>query len=229
MQEKERGVRNLMDTLILEHISYQYKKADREVLKDVNCRFSSGEMAAVIGPSGSGKTTFLSILAGLDMPTSGTIRMDGQDMLGMDRDLWRRREVAVIFPSTLLENAMFPLELNGTSGKEAAREAKANLKLVGLAEEKFKRYPANLSGGEQQRVAIARSLSSGARILLADEPTGNLDEENTKNIISIFRRLAHELGYCIIVVTHDNEIAAISDAVWKMTDGELVHYEAVQG
>ena len=162
--------------------------------------------------------------------------MDGQDMLGMDRDLWRRREVAVIFQSfqlfprlTVLENAMFPLELNGTSGKEAAREAKANLKLVGLAEEKFKRYPANLSGGEQQRVAIARSLSSGARILLADEPTGNLDEENTKNIISIFRRLAHELGYCIIVVTHDNEIAAISDAVWKMTDGELVHYEAVQG
>ena len=100
---------------------------------------------------------------------------------------------------------------------------------MGLAEEKFKRYPANLSGGEQQRVAIARSLSSGARILLADEPTGNLDEENTKNIISIFRRLAHELGYCIIVVTHDNEIAVISDAVWKMTDGELVHYEAVQG
>ena len=236
MQEKERGVRNLMDTLTLEHISYQYKKADREVLKDVNCRFSSGEMAAVIGPSGSGKTTFLSILAGLDMPTSGTIRMDGQDMLGMDRDLWRRREVAVIFQSfqlfprlTVLENAMFPLELNGTSGKEAAREAKANLKLVGLAEEKFKRYPANLSGGEQQRVAIARSLSSGARILLADEPTGNLDEENTKNISSIFRRLAHELGYCIIVVTHDNEIAVISDAVWKMTDGELVHYEAVQG
>lgn len=223
-----------MDTLTLEHISYKYKKADTDVLKDVNCHFSSGEMAAVIGPSGSGKTTFLSILAGLDMPTSGTILKDGHDVLGMDRDLWRRREVAVIFQSfqlfprlTVLENAMFPLELNGTHKKEAARQAKVYLELVGLTEEKFKRYPANLSGGEQQRVAIARSLSSGARILLADEPTGNLDGENTKNIISIFKRLAHELNYCIIVVTHDPEIAAVSDAVWKMTDGKLVFYEAV--
>ena len=218
-----------MNTLTMEHISYRYKKADKNVLKDVNCHFSSGEMAAVIGPSGSGKTTFLSILAGLDMPTSGTILKDGQDVLGMDRDLWRRREVAVIFQSfqlfprlTVLENVMFPLELNGTPKKEAAKQARANLELVGLAEEKFKRYPANLSGGEQQRVAIARSLSSGARILLADEPTGNLDGENTKNIISIFMRLAHELGYCIIVVTHDPDVAAVSDVVWKMTDGELV-------
>ena len=218
-----------MNTLTLEHISYKYKKADKNVLKDVNCHFSGGEMAAVIGPSGSGKTTFLSILAGLDMPTSGTILKDGQDVLGMDRDLWRRREVAVIFQSfqlfprlTVLENVMFPLELNGTPKKEASRQARANLELVGLAEEKFKRYPANLSGGEQQRVAIARSLSSGARILLADEPTGNLDGENTKNIISIFMRLAHELGYCIIVVTHDPDVAAVSDVVWKMTDGELV-------
>ena len=218
-----------MNTLTLEHISYRYKKADKNVLKDVNCHFSSGEMAAVIGPSGSGKTTFLSILAGLDMPTSGTILKDGQDVLGMDRDLWRRREVAVIFQSfqlfprlTVLENVMFPWELNGTPKKEATRQARANLELVGLAEEKFKRYPANLSGGEQQRVAIARSLSSGARILLADEPTGNLDGENTKNIISIFMRLAHELGYCIIVVTHDPDVAAVSDVVWKMTDGELV-------
>lgn len=223
-----------MNTLTLEHISYKYKKADKNVLKDVNCHFSSGEMAAVIGPSGSGKTTFLSILAGLDTPTSGSIMKDGQDVLGMDRDLWRRREVAVIFQSfqlfprlTVLENVMFPLELNGTPKKEATRQAKANLELVGLAEEKFKRYPANLSGGEQQRVAIARSLSSGARILLADEPTGNLDGENTKNIISIFMHLAHELGYCIIVVTHDSDVAAVSDVVWKMTDGELVHYEAV--
>lgn len=132
MQEKERGVRNLMDTLTLEHISYQYKKADREVLKDVNCHFSSGEMAAVIGPSGSGKTTFLSILAGLDMPTSGMIRMDGQDMLGMDRDLWRRREVAVIFQSfqlfprlTVLENAMFPLELNGDVRKRGSQRGES--------------------------------------------------------------------------------------------------------
>lgn len=228
MQEKERGVRNLMDTLTLEHISYQYKKADREVLKDVNCRFSSGEMAAVIGPSGSGKTTFLSILAGLDMPTSGTIRMDGQDMLGMDRDLWRRREVAVIFQSfqlfprlTVLENAMFPLELNGTSGKEAAREAKANLKLVGLAEEKFKRYPANLSGGEQQRVAIARSLSSGARILLADEPTGNLDTRSGNEIMELLKISNKKYKQTIIMITHNLELAKQADRVLTIEDGRV--------
>ncbi len=189
-------------------------------------------MAAVIGPSGSGKTTLLSILAGLDEPSAGSITKDGQDVLGMNRDLWRRQEVSVIFQSfqlfpllTVLENVMFPLELGGVPKKEAARQARENLKLVGLAPEKYKRYPSNLSGGEQQRVAIARSLSGGARILLADEPTGNLDGENTKNIISIFQHLAHELGYCIIVVTHDPEIAAISDAVWKMSDGELMYYE----
>ena len=217
-----------MTTLSLEHITYKYKKADKNVLKDVSCQFSGGEMAAVIGPSGSGKTTLLSILAGLDEPAEGSILKDGQDVLGMDRDLWRRQEVSVIFQSfqlfpllTVLENVMFPLELNGTPKKEAAQKARENLALVGLAPEKFKRYPANLSGGEQQRVAIARSLSSGARILLADEPTGNLDGENTRNIISIFERLAHELNYCVIVVTHDPEIADISDAVWQMTDGML--------
>lgn len=222
-----------MAALTLEHVSYKYRKADKDVLKDVNCHFASGEMAAVIGPSGSGKTTFLSILAGLDEPAAGMILKDGQDIIGKDRDLWRRREVSVIFQSfqlfpllTVLENVMFPLELNGISKKEAARQAGANLELVGLAPEKFKRYPGNLSGGEQQRVAIARSLSSGARILLADEPTGNLDGENTKNIISIFKKLAHELNYCVIVITHDLEIAAVSDAVWKMTDGELVYQEA---
>ena len=222
-----------MATLTLDHITYKYKKADKNVLKDVSCHFLGGQMAAVIGPSGSGKTTLLSILAGLDEPASGTIYKDGQDVLGMDRDLWRRQEVSVIFQSfqlfpllTVLENVMFPLELNGVSKKEAAKKAEENLALVGLAPEKYRRYPANLSGGEQQRVAIARSLSGGAKILLADEPTGNLDGENTKNIIAIFTRLAHELGYCVIVVTHDPEIAAVSDAVWKMSDGELTREAA---
>ena len=189
-------------------------------------------MAAIIGPSGSGKTTLLSILAGLDEPGAGSIEMDGKDVLGMDRDLWRRREVSVIFQSfqlfpllTVLENASFPMELNGVPKKEAREQAKRYLELVGIAPEKFKRFPANLSGGEQQRTAIARSLASGAKILLADEPTGNLDSENTKNIISIFSRLAHEMGYCVVVVTHDPKIADLSDAVWQMEDGTLAYHE----
>lgn len=217
-----------MAKLTLEHISYKYKKADQDVLKDISCQFADGEMATIIGPSGSGKTTLLSILAGLDEPGAGTIDMDGRNVLGMDRDLWRRREVSVIFQSfqlfpllTVLENVTFPMELNGVQKKEAKERAKSYLKLVGIAPEKHKRYPSNLSGGEQQRVAIARSLSSGARILLADEPTGNLDGENTRNIISIFQHLAHEMGYCVIVVTHDSKIAKISDHVWQMEDGRL--------
>ncbi len=221
-----------MAALALKQISYKYKKADKDVLKSVSCHFSGGEMAAIIGPSGSGKTTLLSILAGLDEPGAGSIEMDGKDVLGMDRDLWRRREVSVIFQSfqlfpllTVLENASFPMELNGVPKKEAREQAKRYLELVGIAPEKFKRFPANLSGGEQQRTAIARSLASGAKILLADEPTGNLDSENTKNIISIFSRLAHEMGYCVVVVTHDPKIADLSDAVWQMEDGTLAYHE----
>ena len=221
-----------MAALALKQISYKYKKADKDVLKSVSCHFSGGEMAAIIGPSGSGKTTLLSILAGLDEPGAGSIEMDGKDVLGMDRDLWRRREVSVIFQSfqlfpllTVLENASFPMELNGVPKKEAREQAKRYLELVGIAPEKFKRFPANLSGGEQQRTAIARSLASGAKILLADEPTGNLDSKNTKNIISIFSRLAHEMGYCVVVVTHDPKIADLSDAVWQMEDGTLAYHE----
>ena len=221
-----------MAALALKQISYKYKKADKDVLKSVSCHFSGGEMAAIIGPSGSGKTTLLSILAGLDEPGAGSIEMDGKDVLGMDRDLWRRREVSVIFQSfqlfpllTVLENASFPMELNGVPKKEAREQAKRYLELVGIAPEKFKRFPANLSGGEQQRTAIARSLASGAKILLADEPTGNLDSENTKNIISIFSRLAHEMGYCVVDVTHDPKIADLSDAVWQMEDGTLAYHE----
>lgn len=218
-----------MSVLKLEHITYRYKKADKAVLKDVSCQFKSGEIAAVIGPSGSGKTTLLSILAGLDEPALGSITKDGEDILKMDGDLWRRREVSVIFQSfhlfpmlTVLENVMFPLELNGIPKKEAARKARENLTLVGLEPEKYRRFPSNLSGGEQQRVAIARSLSSGAGILLADEPTGNLDTSNTDNIIDILVRLAHQENYCIILVTHDMNLLDRMDAVYRMQDGKLI-------
>lgn len=216
-----------MPTLTLKNISYHYKKSEKNVLDGVSCSFTSGQMAAVVGPSGSGKTTLLSILAGLDAPTDGSFTLDGQEVSGMDMDQWRRQEVSIIFQAfqlfpllTVLENVSYPMELNGISKKEATAQSKLYLAMVGIGEEKYKRYPANLSGGEQQRVAIARSLASGARIILADEPTGNLDGENTENIITILKQLAHESGYCVIVVTHDLEIAEQSDAVWQMKDGK---------
>ena len=212
----------------LHRVSYRYPRAARDALPGVECRFRAGEVAAVVGPSGSGKTTLLSIMAGLDRPSGGEVLVDGKKLSEMDLDAYRRQYVSVIFQAfhlfpllTVLENVCFPLELLGAGEKDASEQARRNLELVGIAEEKHRRYPSQLSGGEQQRVAIARALSSGAGILLADEPTGNLDGENSRNIVDILTRLAHEGGYCVVIVTHDPAIAEAADAVYTVADGVL--------
>lgn len=217
-----------MKELSIENVSYQYKNADRLALNGVTCTFKPGQVAAVVGPSGSGKTTLLSVLAGLDRPTGGKVLLDGEDLAEKDLDAYRRQDVSVIFQAfqlfpllTVLENVCYPLELNGVSQKAAKARARALLERMGIYEEKLRRYPANLSGGEQQRVAIARSLASGAGILLADEPTGNLDGENSRNVVDILTKLAHKDGYCVIIVTHDLAIAGASDTVYRMADGVL--------
>ena len=217
-----------MAELTLHRVSYRYPRAARDALQGVECRFRAGEVAAVVGPSGSGKTTLLSIMAGLDRPSGGEVLVDGKKLSEMDLDAYRRQYVSVIFQAfhlfpllTVLENVCFPLELLGAGEKDAREQARRNLELVGIGEEKHRRYPSQLSGGEQQRVAIARALSSGAKILLADEPTGNLDGENSRNIVDILTRLAHEGGYCVVIVTHDPAIAEAADAVYIVADGEL--------
>ena len=217
-----------MAELTLHRVSYRYPRAARDALQGVECRFRAGEVAAVVGPSGSGKTTLLSIMAGLDRPSGGEVLVDGKKLSEMDLDAYRRQYVSVIFQAfhlfpllTVLENVCFPLELLGAGEKDAREQARRNLELVGIAEEKRRRYPSQLSGGEQQRVAIARALSSGAGILLADEPTGNLDGENSRNIVDILTRLAHEGGYCVVIVTHDPAIADAADVVYAVADGEL--------
>lgn len=217
-----------MAELTLHRVSYRYPRAARDALQGVECRFRAGEVAAVVGPSGSGKTTLLSIMAGLDRPSGGEVLVDGKKLSEMDLDDYRRQYVSVIFQAfhlfpllTVLENVCFPLELLGAGEKDAREQARRNLELVGIGEEKHRRYPSQLSGGEQQRVAIARALSSGAGILLADEPTGNLDGENSRNIVDILTRLAHEGGYCVVIVTHDPAIAEAADAVYTVADGEL--------
>ncbi len=217
-----------MAELTLHRVSYRYPRAARDALQGVECRFRAGEVAAVVGPSGSGKTTLLSIMAGLDRPSGGEVLVDGKKLSEMDLDAYRRQYVSVIFQAfhlfpllTVLENVCFPMELLGAGEKDAREQARRNLELVGIAEEKHRRYPSQLSGGEQQRVAIARALSSGAKILLADEPTGNLDGENSRNIVDILTRLAHEGGYCVVIVTHDPAIADAADIVYAVADGEL--------
>jgi putative ABC transport system ATP-binding protein len=225
-----------MSTLKLDGVSYQYKNGDRKVVNNVSCIFGSGKVSAVVGPSGSGKTTLLSLMAGLDQPTEGRILLDGDDLANMDLDQYRRERVAMVFQAfhlfpllTMLENVCFPMELNGISNSDAKAKAKELLASVGIEAEKHKRYPANLSGGEQQRVAIARALASGARIILADEPTGNLDKANGENVIEILQQLAHQQRYCVVVVTHNLEIAERSDKVWSMSDGVLTEQIAQPG
>ena len=218
-----------MSALFLENIGYAYKGSDRKAVNNVSARFEEGKVNAVIGPSGSGKTTLLSIMAGLDSPTEGETWLDGEQLSGMDLDQYRREKVSMIFQAfhlfprlTVIENVRFPMELNGVEKEDAIEQARIYLKSVGITEEKHKRYPGNLSGGEQQRVAIARTLASGAKVILADEPTGNLDKANGQNIVDILKSLAHDLGYCVIIVTHDPAIAEQADQVWKMEDGMMV-------
>ena len=217
-----------MSELTLQQVSYRYPGGSRYALDGISGTFSAGKLYAVIGPSGSGKSTLLSLMAGLDRPTEGSLQLNGSDYRSLNLDRCRRQEIAIIFQAfqlfpllTVLENVCFPMEANGVKQKEAKAKAKELLTSVGISEEQYQRYPANLSGGEQQRVAIARALSSGAGIILADEPTGNLDTANGNQVMEILLRLAHEEGHCVIVVTHDMDIAAQADEVWRMKDGAL--------
>ena len=217
-----------MSEVVIENVSYRYKNADRLALNNVTCAFKPGQVTAVVGPSGSGKTTLLSIMAGLDRPEKGQVLLNGTDLAGMDLDAYRRQDVSVIFQAfqlfpllTVMENVCYPMELNEVALKDAKERAKTLLASVGIQEEKLRRFPANLSGGEQQRVAIGRALATGAGILLAEEPTGNLDGENSRYVVEILTRLAHEEGYCVIIVTHDPAIAEASDVVYRMADGVL--------
>jgi len=217
-----------MSILALDQVTYQYKNAAKPAVNNVNCEFTNGSLYAIVGPSGSGKSTLLSIMAGLDSPTSGDIIFGGDSLLKLDLDKYRRENIAMIFQAfhlfpllTVLENVCFPMEINGIHPNDAKTRAKELLGYVGLTDEQMKRFPSKLSGGEQQRVAIARSLASGAKLILADEPTGNLDVENTNNIIDILQNLAHNEGYCIIIVTHDLEVAEMADLCFRMKDGVL--------
>ena len=217
-----------MSELTLQQVSYRYPGGSRYALDGISGTFSAGKLYAVIGPSGSGKSTLLSLMAGLDRPTEGSLQLNGSDYRSLNLDRCRRQEIAMIFQAfqlfpllTVLENVCFPMEANGVKQKEAKAKAKELRTSVGISEEQHQRYPANLSGGEQQRVAIARALSSGAGIILADEPTGNLDTANGNQVMEILLRLAHEEGRCVIVVTHDMDIAAQADEVWRMKDGAL--------
>jgi len=223
------GVLELRDV----HYSYQTQYQKVEALKGISHTFDAGLVHAIVGRSGSGKTTLLSLMAGLDLPTEGEVLCEGVSTADMKLERYRREKVAVIYQSfrlfpllTVAENVMYPMELRGIKARDAKARAAELVSRVGLPETALDRYPTMLSGGEQQRVAIARALGMDTRILLADEPTGNLDTANSENIYDILAALAHDGGYCVIIVTHEPSIAEKADRVVELRDGAVV---AVRG
>ncbi len=218
-------------SISLKQVSYSYhgKYQTVRAVNQVSYDFEAGKFYAVIGKSGSGKTTLLSLMAGLDLPTEGEILVEGKSTRDWDRNALRRNAVSVIYQNynlfpllTVQENIMYPLQLKGMSGRQAKELALQVREKVGLPAAYDRRLPSHLSGGEQQRVAIARALAQGCGIILADEPTGNLDSANSANIVEILKGLAHENGCTVILVTHDPAVAGQADRVLQMKDGSWV-------
>lgn len=212
----------------LRDVHYQYTGRHHTVhaVRGVTATFETGKLSVIMGKSGSGKTTLLSMLAGLLLPTSGSILLDSTAMENMDRNRLRRERISVIYQDfnlfpllTVEENAAYSLIIQGRSKAQALELARQKLQSVDISPSQYPRLPATLSGGEQQRVAIARTLAAGSEIVLADEPTGNLDQENSRNIVRILQRLAHEENRCVILVTHDPVVAEAADVVFHMQDG----------
>ncbi|MFI0975722.1 ABC transporter ATP-binding protein [Streptomyces sp. NPDC021093] len=209
--------------------TYPSGSGRRTVLKDVNHSFEEGRMYSVIGPSGSGKTTLLSLASGLDSPTSGSVRFRGADVAEIGLGRYRNRHVATVFQSlnlltymTAVQNITSAMEITGVRGVHRKQRAVELLGLLGVDEEDRHRKTLELSGGQQQRVAIARALACEVDILFADEPTGSLDQDTADGIIEVFRKLAHDEGKCVILVTHSREVADASDEVVRLKRGRLM-------
>lgn len=206
-----------MSVLEMKDISYSYEKS-RKILTAVNAVFETGKMYAILGPSGSGKTTLLSLLGGLDTPQKGEILFDGENISEHGLEYHRRNHVSLIFQNYNLIDYMTPVENVRLTAKQ---NAMSMLKSLGLTEDEAKRNVLKLSGGQQQRVAIARTLVSDAPIILADEPTGNLDEDTAAEITEVLKNCAHQMNKCVIIVTHSNELAKQVDTVFRLKKGKL--------
>ena len=207
--------------MILEakNVEYVYKsQKERKVLDNISVRFEERKFYSVIGASGAGKTTLLSLLAGLDSPTGGTVLYEGKDILTKGLNDHRKNHVSLVFQEYNLIDYLTAEENVKLGGTDKPEEL---LSKVNIPREAWKRNVMKLSGGQQQRVAIARALASNAKVLLADEPTGNLDEQTAEGIIDLLKQTAHELGKCVIVVTHSKYLANEADEIVQITNGMI--------
>lgn len=210
-----------MSVLSLQNISFSYDRTP--VLKDISFEFEKGKMYCIIGKSGAGKTTLLSLLSGLATPSSGEIFFGGKGISKIDKYIFRSKYIGVVFQSfnlitkyTALENVILSMDIAGYNTNNKTARALELLESVGLDEDEANRRVLKLSGGQQQRVAITRALSYNPDIILADEPTGNLDSDTQKDIMNIFRSLANQ-GKCVILVSHSPEVAEICDEKYELT------------
>lgn len=199
---------------------YQDGEDNRYIFNDLNVSFVSGKFYTIIGESGSGKTTLLSLLGALDQPKGGTVTLDGADIY-QKMEEYRKKAIGFVFQNynliaylNAIENIEVALDI--AKVKKTRSEILNLLKLVGIDETKTKRVVSKLSGGEMQRVAIARAIATDPPIILGDEPTGNLDSDTSDNIVDLFTRLAHEFNKCIIIVTHNKNIAKLSDVIYEV-------------
>ena len=221
----------MSEILKLENINYSYIDGgyERQILKDLNATFEAGKFYTVLGPSGSGKTTLLSLVAGLDEPKSGEIYFNGENIKKITLPKYRRNCISIVFQQynlisylTGLENVMLAMsETDNDLPKDKKEVAYNLLERFGIVRTKADRLINQLSGGEQQRVAIARSLASNVNLIFADEPTGNLDTATEKEIISIFKELAHDFNKTVVVVTHSDLVSQMSDERMLLSEGKL--------
>lgn len=206
-----------------ENIGYWYNEEQQYLFKDISIEFEAGKVYGILGSSGSGKTTFLSLIAGLDTPKQGTIYYQDTPLTDIGLRNFRQKDVSIVFQAynllpymSALDNLLTAMAIAGFKEANAEEYALKQLERVGIDESLSKRPVTQLSGGQQQRVAIARALSCNHQLIVADEPTGNLDEETSREIVKLFQAVAHEQKRCIIIVTHEQEVARACDEVYEL-------------
>lgn len=217
--------------LEVENLSYWYQNRDDFLFENENLQFEKGKVYAILGQSGSGKTTFLSLLAGLDSPKEGKIKLNSKTIEKIGLTNFRKSKVSTIFQAynllpymTARQNVQTALEI---SGKNSAKNIEGLFEEAGISKDLIDKPVSRLSGGQQQRVAIVRALATGNEIIIADEPTGNLDEKTTGEIVKIFKKIAHQNDKIMIIVTHEREVAAESDVVFELKKRKFNKVEAI--